>query len=81
MQPPATPSQSYASAAGAIYKQASGFNGVPLTKSYRDFKTLTVVCLEDSSPKSNVNSAKKLHSITIPTFDLDLARQYISYKA
>ena len=80
-QSPDTPSQSYASAAGAIYKQASGFNGVPLMKSYRDFKTLTVVCLEDSSPTSSVNSAQKLHSITIPTFDLDIARQYISYKA
>ena len=57
MQPPATPSQSYASTDGVIYKQASGFNGIPLTKSYRDFKTLTVVCLEDSSPTANVNTA------------------------
>ena len=80
-QPPDIPSQSYASAAGAIYKQTSKFNGVPLTKSYKNFKTLTIVCLEDSSPTTSVNSVQKLHSITIPTFDLDLARQYKQYKS
>ena len=79
-QPPNTPSQSYASVVGAIYKQTSKFNGIPLTKSYKNFKTLTIVCLEDSSPTTSVNSAQKLHSITIPTFDLDLARQYKQYK-
>ena len=52
-----------------------------MTKPYKNFKTLTVICLEDSSPASSVNIAKKLHSITIPTFDLDLARQYKSSKA
>ena len=52
-----------------------------MTKPYKNFKTLTVVFLEDSSPASSVNIAKKLHSITIQKFDLDLARQYKSYKA
>ena len=75
--PPATPNQAQAASQGAIYKQGSGFNGIPLTKSYKDYKALTVVCLHDAYTVTNIGSAKRIHSVTIPVFDIDLARQYI----
>lgn len=51
---------------GVVFKQIAGkYVGIPLTKSYRNFRTLTVVCLEDPTPTSSVGAAKKLHSITV----------------
>ena len=66
---------------GVVFKQiANKYAGIPLTKSYRNFRTLTVVCLEDSTPTSSVGAAKKLHSMTIQTADIDVALQYVKYK-
>jgi len=78
---PSEPSQTQAEIDGRIYRQANGFTGIPLSKSYRNFLDLTVVCLRDASPESNVGAAKMIHSVTIPVFDIDLARQYVEYKS
>lgn len=75
------PSQIAAAADGAVYRQTRDFKGIPLTKPYGDFSSITVVCALDSAPTSGVNSAKKLCSVTISTAELAVARRYYEYKA
>lgn len=66
---------------GIVYKQlANKYTGIPLTKSYNQFQTLTIYT-STALDIDSANEAERIYSINIDVHNLNIARQYKDYKA
>lgn len=68
--------------AGTVYVVATGYVGVPLTRPYTDYKTLTFVAVAATNAASEGTGAfvaKNLNLTTVQVADIEIARMYKEY--
>lgn len=68
--------------AGQVYVKTTGYVGVPLTRPYTDYKTLTFVTVAATNAASEGTTAfaaKNLNITTVQTADIEIARMYKEY--
>jgi hypothetical protein len=68
--------------AGTVYVKTTGYVGVPLTRPYTDYKTLTFVTVAATNAASEAATtfaAKNINITTVQVADIEIARMYKEY--